>query len=175
MPHIFGVGDSVGPHEVVHIAIQQGEIAARNAVNVVRGAHQVPEKIDYRLKTLVTFTDPEIAWAGLTQAEAEAKGMDVEVVKFPWAASGRAVTLDRTEGLTKLLIDKKTERVLGGAIVGPGAGDMIAEIVHAIEMAATAYDLGHTIHPHPTLSETIMEASEIFYGTSTDLYRPKRK
>jgi len=123
----------------------------------------------------VIFTDPEIAWTGLTATQAEAEGIEVETVKFPWAASGRAVTLDRTEGLTKLLIDKQSERVLGGAIVGPGAGDMIAELVHAIEMGSTAYDLGHTIHPHPTLSETIMEAAEVFYGTSTDLYRPKRK
>jgi dihydrolipoamide dehydrogenase len=123
----------------------------------------------------VVFTDPEIAWAGVTQADVEARGLDVEVAKFPWGASGRAVANDRTEGFTKLFIDKKTERILGGAIVGPGAGEMIAEIVHAIEMAATAFDIGHTIHPHPTLSETIMEAAEVFYGTSTDMYRPKRK
>ena len=123
----------------------------------------------------VVFTDPEIAWAGLTQSEAEAKGLDFGDFKFSWAASGRAVTLDRTEGLTKLLIEKKTERVLGGAIVGPGAGDMIAEIVLAIEMATHRIrSWAHDSSPS-TLSETVMEAAEIFYGTPTDLYRPKRK
>jgi dihydrolipoamide dehydrogenase len=167
-PAIYAIGDVAGDPMLAHKASHEG----RTAIEHILG-HKV-EFAPYAIPAVV-FTDPEIAWAGLTQAEAEAKGMDVEVVRFPWAASGRAVTLDRTEGLTKLLIDRKTERVLGGAIVGPGAGDMIAEIVHAIEMAATAYDLGHTIHPHPTLSETIMEAAEIFYGTPTDLYRPKRK
>ncbi|PSH03693.1 MAG: dihydrolipoyl dehydrogenase [Acidobacteria bacterium] len=167
-PSVYAIGDVAGDPMLAHKAAHEG----RTAMEHIAG-HKV-EFAPYAIPAVV-FTDPEIAWAGLTQTEAQEKGMDVEVVKFPWGASGRAVTLDRTEGLTKLLIDKKTERVLGGAIVGPGAGDMIAEIVHAIEMAATAYDLGHTIHPHPTLSETIMEASEIFYGTSTDLYRPKRK
>ncbi len=167
-PAVYAIGDVAGDPMLAHKAAHEG----RTAMEHIAG-HKV-EFAPYAIPAVV-FTDPEIAWAGLTQAEAEAKGIDVEIVKFPWAASGRAVTLDRTEGLTKLLIDKKSERVLGGAIVGPGAGDMIAEIVLAIEMAATAYDLGHTIHPHPTLSETIMEAAEIFYGTSTDLYRPKRK
>ncbi len=167
-PAVYAIGDVAGDPMLAHKAAHEG----RTAIEHIAG-HKV-EFAPYAIPAVV-FTDPEIAWAGLTQAEAEAKGIDVEVVRFPWAASGRAVTLDRTEGLTKLLIDKKTERVLGGAIVGPGAGDMIAEIVLAIEMAATAYDLEHTIHPHPTLSETVMEAAEIFYGTSTDLYRPKRK
>ena len=167
-PAIYAVGDVAGDPMLAHKAMHEG----RTAMEHIAG-HKV-EFAPYAIPAVV-FTDPEIAWAGLTQAEAEAQGAEVEVVKFPWAASGRAVTLDRTEGLTKLLIDKKSERVLGGAIVGVGAGDMIAEIVHGIEMGATAYDLGHTIHPHPTLSETIMEAAEIFYGTSTDLYRPKRK
>ena len=167
-PAVYAIGDVAGDPMLAHKASHEG----RTAIEHIAG-HKV-EFAPYAIPAVV-FTDPEIAWAGLTQAEAEAKGIEVEIVKFPWAANGRAVTLDRTEGLTKLLIDKKTERVLGGAIVGPGAGDMIAEIVLAIEMAATAYDLGHTIHPHPTLSETIMEAAEIFYGTSTDLYRPKRK
>ena len=167
-PAVYAVGDVAGEPMLAHKASHEG----RTAMEHIAG-HKV-EFAPYAIPAVV-FTDPEIAWAGLTQTEAEAKGMDVEIVRFPWAASGRAVTLDRTEGLTKLVIDKKTERVLGGAIVGPDAGDMIAEVVHAIEMAATAYDLGHTIHPHPTLSETIMEAAEMFYGTSTDLYRPKRK
>ena len=167
-PAVYAIGDVAGEPMLAHKASHEG----RAAMEHIAG-HKV-EFAPYAIPAVV-FTDPEIAWAGLTQTEAEAKGMDVEIVRFPWAASGRAVTLDRTEGLTKLVIDKKTERVLGGAIVGPDAGDMIAEVVHAIEMAATAYDLGHTIHPHPTLSETIMEAAEMFYGTSTDLYRPKRK
>jgi dihydrolipoyl dehydrogenase len=167
-PTVYAIGDVAGEPMLAHKAMHEG----RTAVEAIAG-----HKVAFEPSAIpaVVFTDPEIAWAGLTQAEAEAKGVEVEIVRFPWAASGRAVTLDRTEGVTKLLIDKKTERVLGGAIVGPGAGDMIAEIVLAIEMAATAYDLGHTIHPHPTLSETIMEAAEIFYGTPTDLYRPKRK
>jgi dihydrolipoamide dehydrogenase len=167
-PNVYAIGDVAGDPMLAHKAAHEG----RTAVEHIAG-HKV-EFAPYAIPAVV-FTDPEIAWAGVTQAEAEEKKLDVEVVKFPWGASGRAVTLDRTEGLTKLIIDKKTERILGGAIVGPGAGDMIAEIVHAIEMAATAYDIGHTIHPHPTLSETIMEAAEVFYGTSTDMYRPKRK
>jgi len=167
-PNIYAIGDVAGEPMLAHKASHEG----RTAVEHIAG-HKV-EFAPYAIPAVV-FTDPEIAWAGLTQAEAEEKKMDVEVVKFPWGASGRAVALDRTEGLTKLIIDKKSERILGGAIVGPGAGDMIAEIVHAIEMAATAYDIGHTIHPHPTLSETVMEAAEVFYGTSTDMYRPKRK
>jgi dihydrolipoamide dehydrogenase len=167
-PNIYAIGDVAGDPMLAHKASHEG----RTAVEHIAG-HKV-EFAPYAIPAVV-FTDPEIAWAGVTQAEAEEKKMDVEVVKFPWGASGRAVTLDRTEGLTKLIVDRKTERILGGAIVGPGAGDMISEIVHAIEMAATAYDIGHTIHPHPTLSETIMEAAEVFYGTSTDMYRPKRK
>ncbi len=167
-PNIYAIGDVAGDPMLAHKAAHEG----RTAVEHIAG-HKV-EFAPYAIPAVV-FTDPEIAWAGVTQAEAEEKKMDVEVVKFPWGASGRAVTLDRTDGLTKLIIDRKSERILGGAIVGPGAGDMIAEIVHAIEMAATAYDIGHTIHPHPTLSETIMEAAEVFYGTSTDMYRPKRK
>ena len=122
----------------------------------------------------VVFTDPEIAWCGLTEIEAAKSGRAVTVVKFPWAASGRALTLDRTEGLTKLLIDPKTERVLGVGIVGVGAGEMIAEGVVSIEMGAVARDLKLSIHPHPTLSETVMEAAESFFGQSTHIYKPKR-
>jgi dihydrolipoamide dehydrogenase len=167
-PAVYAIGDVADEPMLAHKATHQGRTAME---------HIAGRKVEFAPYAIpaVVFTDPEIAWAGLTQTEAEAQGVDVEIVKFPWAASGRAVTLDRTEGLTKLLIDKKTERVLGGAIVGVGAGEMIAEIVHAIEMASTAYDIEHTIHPHPTLSETIMGAAEVFYGTSTDLYRPKRK
>lgn len=167
-PAIYAIGDVAGDPMLAHKASHEG----RTAVEHIAG-HKV--SFDPAAIPAVVFTDPEIAWAGVTQADVEARGLDVDVAKFPWGASGRAVALDRTDGFTKLFIDKKTERILGGAIVGPGAGDMIAEIVHAIEMAATAFDIGHTIHPHPTLSETVMEAAEVFYGTSTDMYRPKRK
>jgi len=123
----------------------------------------------------VVFTDPEIAWAGLTETEAKAEGRKVEVARFPWAASGRSITLDRMDGVTKLVIDPETERVLGVGICGPGAGELIAEGVLAIEMAATAKDLELTIHPHPTLSETMMFSAEAFFGTATDMFRPRRR
>jgi dihydrolipoamide dehydrogenase len=123
----------------------------------------------------VVFTDPELAWAGLTETEAQKQGRKVEIAKFPWAASGRALTLDRTDGLTKLVIEPGSERVLGVGIVGPGAGEMIAEGTLAIEMGAVASDLALTIHAHPTLSETMMEAAETFFGHATHVYRPKRK
>ncbi len=122
----------------------------------------------------VVFTDPEIAWAGLTETQAQKENREIKVAKFPWAASGRATTIDRTEGMTKLLIDPQTERVLGVGIVGAGAGELIAEGVLAIEMGALAHDVAATIHPHPTLSETVMNAADVFFGTSTDIYRPKR-
>ena len=122
----------------------------------------------------MVFTDPEIAWAGLTETQAQKENREIKVAKFPWAASGRAMTLDRTDGLTKLILDPQTERVLGVGMVGVGCGDLIAEGTLAIEMAVVAKDLELTIHPHPTLSETIMQAAEVLYGTSTDLYRPKR-
>jgi dihydrolipoamide dehydrogenase len=122
----------------------------------------------------VVFTDPEIAWCGLTETQAQKDSREIKVAKFPWAASGRAMTLDRTEGMTKLIFDPQSERVLGVGIVGVGAGELIAEGVLAIEMAATATDVELSIHPHPTLSETLMESAEIFFGTSTDVYRPKR-
>jgi dihydrolipoamide dehydrogenase len=123
----------------------------------------------------VVFTDPEVAWAGLTEEEAKAGGIEYNVARFPWAASGRAATLGRNQGLTKLLVDPKTERILGAGIVGPGAGEMIAETVLAIEMAANVTDLSLSVHPHPTLSETIKEAAEGFHGTATHIYRPVRK
>ncbi len=123
----------------------------------------------------MVFTDPEIAWAGLTETEAQAAGRTVEVAAFPWAASGRAQAVGRTEGLTKWLVDPASDRLLGCGIVGAGAGELIAEAVLAIEMGATARDLAETIHPHPTLSETLGFAAEVFFGTATDLYRPRRK
>ena len=166
-PSIYAIGDVAGEPMLAHKAMHEG----RTAVEHIAG-HKVAFE-PYAIPAVV-FTDPEIAWAGLTQTQAEKEGREVSIAKFPWAASGRAVTLDRTEGVTKLIIDPKSERVLGVGITGPGAGDMIAEGVLGIEMGATAKDIGLTIHPHPTLSETVMEAAEVFYGTSTDTYRPKR-
>jgi dihydrolipoamide dehydrogenase len=122
----------------------------------------------------VVFTDPEVAWCGLTEQQARAGNRSVEISRFPWAASGRSITLDRTDGMTKLIADSSTGRVLGVGITGPGAGELIAEGVLAIEMGATVTDLKLTIHPHPTLSETIMEAAEVFFGQSTHVYKPKR-
>jgi dihydrolipoamide dehydrogenase len=123
----------------------------------------------------VVFTDPEIAWCGLTEAEAAKQKREVTVTRFPWGASGRAITLDRTDGMTKLLLDPKTARVLGVGIVGPGAGELISEGVLAVEMGANATDLKMSIHPHPTLSETLMESAEMFFGEATHVYKPRRK
>jgi dihydrolipoamide dehydrogenase len=166
-PSIYAIGDVVGEPMLAHKAMHEG----RTAVEAIAG-HKVA--FEPHAIPAVVFTDPEVAWAGLTETQAEKDGREIKVAKFPWAASGRAATLDRTEGMTKLVIDPKTERVLGVGIVGVGAGDMIAEGVLAIEMAALASDVAMTIHPHPTLSETVMNAAEVFYGTSTDIYRPKR-
>ena len=130
---------------------------------------------DARTIPSVAYTDPEIAWVGLTETEAKAQGIDYDKTKIPWAASGRALSIGRSEGFTKLLWDKETNRVLGGAIVGPNAGDLIAEIGLAIEMGADATDIGLTIHPHPTLSETVAFAAEAYEGTLTDLYMPKKR
>jgi dihydrolipoamide dehydrogenase len=166
-PAIFAIGDVVGEPMLAHKATHEG----RTAVEVIAG-----HKYTFEPNAIpaVVFTDPEIAWAGLTETQAQAQGKQVKVAKFPWAASGRALTLDRTDGMTKMLIDPDTERVLGVGIVGPGAGELIAEGTLAIEMAALAGDLELTIHPHPTLSETLMNSAEVFYGTSTDVSRPKR-
>lgn len=166
-PAIYAIGDVVGEPMLAHKASHEGRIA----VEAIAG-HKVA--FEPNAIPAVVFTDPEVAWAGLTETQAQNENREVTVAKFPWAASGRAITLDRPEGLTKLIIDPKTERVLGVGIVGVGAGEMIAEGVLAIEMAALAGDMALTIHPHPTLSETVMESAEVFYGTSTDLYRPKR-
>jgi dihydrolipoyl dehydrogenase len=167
-PSIFAIGDVVGEPMLAHKASHE----ARVAVDAIAGKNVAfePQAIP-----AVVFTDPEIAWCGLTETEAERRGQTVEVAKFPWAALGRAMTLDRPEGFTKLLIDPATERVLGVGIVGAGAGELIAEGVVAIEMGATAADLAISIHPHPTLPETIMEAAEFFFGHSTHVYKPKRK
>ena len=165
---IFAVGDVAGEPMLAHKAAYEGKVA----VEAILGE---PAVVDYRAMPAVVFTDPEIAWSGLTETEAAKLGREVEVARFPWAASGRALTLGRTEGLTKLVLDKDTEQILGIGIVGVEAGEMMGEATLAIEMGASAKDLALTIHPHPTLSETIPGAAEVFHGTATDLYRPKRR
>ena len=166
--HIFAIGDLAGGPMLAHKATHEAKVAAEVAAG---------EKtyFDARVIPSVAYTDPEVAWVGLTETEAKEKGIEYGVAKIPWAASGRALSLGRDEGFTKLLFDKKTDRVLGGAIVGPSAGDLIAEIGLAIEMGADAVDIGLTIHPHPTLSETVAFAAEGYEGTITDLYMPKKK
>jgi dihydrolipoamide dehydrogenase len=168
VPHIFAIGDLAGGPMLAHKATHEAKVAAEVASG---------EKSFFDARTIpsVAYTDPEVAWVGLTELEAKEQGVDYEKAQFPWAASGRAVSLDRAEGFTKLLFDPKTDRVLGGAIVGPGAGDLIAEIGLAIEMGADATDISRTIHPHPTLSETVAFSAEAFEGTLTDLYMPKKR
>ncbi len=166
-PSIYSIGDVVGEPMLAHKASHEG----RTAVEAIAG-HKVA--FEPNAIPAVVFTDPEVAWAGLTETQAEKENREVKVAKFPWGASGRAMTLDRPDGTTKLIIDPQTERVLGVGIVGAGAGELIAEGVLAIEMAALAKDIALTIHPHPTLSETVMEAAEVFFGTSTHVFRPKR-
>jgi len=166
-PNIYAIGDITGNPMLAHKASHEGRVAVETIAG--QKAAFEPQAIP-----AVVFTDPEIAWCGLTEIDATKAGLNVTVVKFPWAASGRALTLDRTEGLTKLIVDPKTQRVLGVGIVGIGAGEMIAEGVVAIEMGAVVKDLKLSIHPHPTLSETIMEAAESFFGHSTHIYKPKR-
>ena len=166
--NIFAIGDVVGEPMLAHKASHE----ARVAVEAIAGHDVVfePQAIP-----AVVFTDPEVAWCGLTETEAKKQGREVEIAKFPWAALGRAVAIDRPDGVTKLVIERGTERILGVGIVGAGAGELIAEGVLAVEMAALATDLRMTIHPHPTLSETLMEAAEVFFGQSTHVYKPKRK
>ncbi len=159
-PNIYAIGDAVGGVLLAHKASKE----ARIAVEAMTGEHSTFERI---VIPAVVFTDPEVAWCGLTETEARAQDRPIEVARFPWSASGRAVTLDRTDGMTKLVIDRETERILGVGIVGAGAGDLISEGVVAVEMGATARDLAESVHPHPTLSETLMEAAELFYGTAT--------
>ncbi len=164
---IFAIGDVAGEPMLAHKASHEAAVA----VEAIAG-HKVA--FEPNAIPAVVFTDPEIAWCGLTESEAQRQGVAVEVARFPWAASGRATTLDRGDGLTKLLIDPGTERVLGVGIVGAGAGELIAEGTVAVEMAALARDLTLTIHPHPTLSETVMEAAEMHFGTSPHLYAPRK-
>ena len=166
-PSIYAIGDVVGEPMLAHKASHEG----RTAVEAIAG-HKVA--FEPNAIPAVVFTDPEVAWCGVTETQAEKEGREITVAKFPWAASGRAITLDRPDGSTKLIVDPKTERVLGIGIVGAGAGELIAEGVLAIEMGALASDVALSIHPHPTLSETLMESAEVFFGTSTHVYRPKR-
>ena len=167
VPHIYAIGDLAGGPMLAHKATHEAKVAAEAAAG-----HK--SYFDARTIPSVAYTDPEVAWVGLTELEAKAEGIDYEKAQFPWAASGRALALGRDEGFTKLLFDKKSGRVLGGAMVGPMAGDLIAEVGLAVEMGADATDVSLTIHPHPTLSETVAFAAEAFEGTLTDLYIPKR-
>lgn len=166
--NIYAIGDVAGQPLLAHKATFEGRVAAE---------HIAGHKTAYEPKAIpaVVFTQPEIAWAGLTENEAKAQGRKIEVARFPWAASGRAVTLGLTSGLTKLIIDPDTDRILGGAMIGRDAGSLVPEIALAIEMAAVARDLELTIHPHPTLSETIMEAAEAYYGGATHIFRRKKR
>ncbi|HYZ55776.1 MAG TPA: dihydrolipoyl dehydrogenase [Streptosporangiaceae bacterium] len=168
VPHIFAIGDIVGQPMLAHKATHEGRVAAE----VAAGQQSY---FDARVIPSVAYTDPEVAWAGVTENEARAAGVRYGKAIFPWAASGRSLTLARDEGMTKLLFDEASERVIGAGIVGPYAGELIAEIAHAIEMGADAADIALTIHPHPTLSETVGLAAEAFEGTITDLYLPKKK
>jgi len=166
-PSIFAIGDVTGEPMLAHKASHEGRVAAE----VIAG-----EKSAFAPRAIpaVVFTDPEIAWAGLTESQAQKAGRPVTIAKFPWAASGRALTLDRVDGLTKLVVDPSTERILGVGLVGPNAGELIAEGVLAIEMGANVTDLKLSIHPHPTLTETLMESAEVFFGQATHVYKPKR-
>ena len=165
-PHIYAIGDAGGGVLLAHRASKQ----ARIAVEAILGEPSVFENI---VIPAVVFTQPEVAWCGLTESEARQNGIAIKVAKFLWGASGRALTLDRPDGLTKLIIEPETERILGVGIVGSGAGELISEGVLAVEMGATARDIADSVHPHPTLSETLMEAAEVFYGTAT--HTPTRK
>jgi dihydrolipoamide dehydrogenase len=166
-PQIYAIGDCAGGVLLAHKASREGRVAVEAITGESSGGNPF-------VVPAVVFTDPEVAWCGLTEAEAKQKGTEVKVAKFTWAASGRALTFDRTDGLTKLIIDPETERLLGVGIVGHGAGELIAEGVVAIEMGATARDLALCVHPHPTLSETLMEAAEVFYGHPTHTFVKKQ-
>src|SRR5207237_796135 len=167
-PAIYAIGDCAGGVLLAHKASRE----ARVAVGAITGESNGGNTF---VIPAVVFTDPELAWCGLTETEAKQKNIEVRVAKFPWAASGRALSFDRTDGLTKLIVDPETERILGVGIVGHGAGELIAEGVLAIEMGATALDLASAVHPHRTLSETLMEAAEVFYGHPTPVFSRKRK
>ena len=167
-PHIFAIGDIIGQPMLAHKAVHEGKTAAE-------AASGLQSHFDARVIPSVAYTDPEVAWVGVTEEEAKTQGIKYGKGVFPWAASGRALALAREEGMTKLIFDEETERLIGAGIVGVGAGDLIAEAAHAIEMGSNAADIGLTVHPHPTLSETVAMAAEAFEGTITDLYMPKNR
>jgi dihydrolipoamide dehydrogenase len=168
VPHIFAIGDVIGQPMLAHKATHEGHVAAE-----VAAGHKA--FFDARVIPSVAYTDPEVAWAGLTEDEARAKGVPIAKGLFPWAASGRAIANGRDEGFSKLLFDEATHRIVGGGVVGTNAGDLISEIALAIEMGANAVDIGRTIHPHPTLGETVGLAAEAFEGVCTDLPPVRRK
>ena len=167
-PNIVAIGDVAGEPMLAHKATHEGRIA----IEAILGK---PVEFDKRAIPAVVFTDPEIAWAGITEDEAKRDGVAYEVASYPWAASGRAQALGRTDGLTKWLVDPDTQQVIGCGLVGPGAGELIAEAVLAIEMGCQLHDVTDSIHPHPTLSETMMNAAEVFFGTATEIYKPRKK
>jgi dihydrolipoamide dehydrogenase len=167
--NIYAIGDIAGGILLAHKASKEARIAIQNLAGEGSAVNR-----DYVVPAVV-FTNPELAWVGLTEQEAKQKGIAVEVAKFPWGASGRALTFDRTDGLTKLILEPETHRILGVGIVGHGAGELIGEGAVAVEMGATADDLAAIVHPHPTLSETLMEAAEAFFGHSTHVHTRKRE
>ncbi len=167
-PHIFAIGDIIGQPMLAHKAVHEGKTAAEAAAGL-------PSHFDARVIPSVAYTDPEVAWVGVTEIEAKEKGIKYGKGVFPWAASGRALSIARDEGMTKLIFDEQTDRLIGAGIVGANAGELIAEMAHAIEMGSDAADIGLTVHPHPTLSETVAMAAEAFEGTITDLYMPKKR
>ena len=167
-PKILAIGDVAGEPMLAHKATHEGRIAVESLLGK-------SVEFDKRAIPAVVFTDPEIAWAGVTETEAKRDGIPHQVAVYPWAASGRAQAIGRTDGLTKWLVEPESEQVIGCGIVGPGAGELIAEAVLAIEMGCHLHDITDSIHPHPTLSETIMNAGEVFFGTATEIYKPKRR
>jgi dihydrolipoamide dehydrogenase len=167
-PNVFVIGDIAGEPMLAHKAHAE----ARVAVEVMAGQRSV---YDVLAMPAVVFTDPELAWVGITEEEAKAKGLEVEVSKFPWAANGKAHAISQTSGLSKVIVDKKTERILGAGVVGWEAGALISEYALAIEMGANAEDVSLTVHPHPTLNETLLGAVDVHLGHATDIYRPKKK
>ena len=168
VPHLLAIGDLIGQPMLAHKAVHEGKVAAEVAAGE-------KSAFDARVIPSVAYTDPEVAWVGVTQEQAKAEGLDVEIGSFPWAANGRSLATNRDEGITKLIFERDSERVIGAGIIGPNAGDLIAEVGLAIEMGADMHDIGLTIHPHPTLSETVGMAAEAAAGTLTDLYIPKKK
>jgi dihydrolipoamide dehydrogenase len=168
VPHIFAIGDLVGQPMLAHKAVHEAKVAAEVCAGM-------ESRFDARVIPSVAYTDPEVAWVGKTETEAKAAGIRYGKGVFPWAASGRSLSLGRDEGITKVLFDEESGQVIGAGIVGSNAGDLIAEVALAIEMNCDAADIGLTVHPHPTLSETVAMAAEAFEGSITDLYLPQRK